>query len=41
MRLGDDLITDPRIQRPGQRRVQQRPRIILTQPLDDKFRQAR
>ena len=41
MRLGDDLVADPRIQRPGQRRVQQRPRIILTQPLNYKFRQSR
>ena len=41
MRLGDDLIADPRIHRPGQRRVQQRPRIVLPQPLDHKFRQSR
>jgi hypothetical protein len=41
VRLGDDLIADPRIQRPGQRRVQQRPRIIVLQPPDRQLRQSR
>ena len=41
MRLGDYLVADPRIQRPGQRRVQQRPRIIFPQPSDHQFRQSR
>src|SRR5262249_53889377 len=31
-RLGDELIPHPRIQLPGQRRAQQRPRILLPQP---------
>ena len=30
--LGDDQVGDPRVQRPGQRRGQQRPRIAVTQP---------
>ena len=33
VRLGDDQVADPRVQRPGQRRVQQRPRVVLPQPL--------
>jgi hypothetical protein len=41
VRLGDDLVADPRIQRPGQRRVQQRPRIVFPQPPDHQFRQSR
>ena len=32
--LGDDQVADPRVQRPGQRRVQQRPRVIVSQPVD-------
>ena len=32
--LGDDQVADPRVQRPGQRRVQQRPRVIVPQPVD-------
>ena len=34
LRLGHDQVADPRVQRPGQRRVQQRPRITLGQPVD-------
>ena len=34
MRLGDDQVADPRVQRSGQRRVQQRPRVSLLQPSD-------
>ena len=41
MRLGHDLVADPRIQRPGQRRVQQRPRIIFPQPPDHQLGQPR
>ena len=39
--LGDDLVADPRVQRPGQHRVQQRARIGLLQPLDHQLRQPR
>ena len=38
-RLGDDLVADPRVERPGQHRGQQRPRVGLGQPLDHQFRQ--
>ena len=30
MRLGDDLVADPRIDRPGERRVEQRPGVIVS-----------
>ena len=33
-RLGDDQVADPRIQRPGQRLLQQRPRVVVLQPAD-------
>ena len=39
-RLGDDLVADPRVQGPGQDRVQQRTGIVLAQTLDDEFRQS-
>ncbi len=39
LRLGHDLITHPRIQWPGQRRLQQHPGITLPQPLDHELRQ--
>jgi hypothetical protein len=38
---GPGLVADPRIQRPGQRRVQHRPRIVLPQPSYHQFRQSR
>ncbi len=38
-RFGDDLLAHPRIDRPGQRRIQQRPRITLRQTLDLELRQ--
>ena len=38
-RLGDDLVADPRVDRPGQHRVQQRARIGLRQPADRQLRQ--
>ena len=40
-RLGDDLVADPRVQGPGERRVQQRPRVVLAQALDHELRQSR
>ena len=39
VRLGDDQIAHPGVQRPGQRGVQQRPRIVVPQPLDLEFGQ--
>ena len=39
LRLGHDLVPDPVIDRPGQRRVQQRPRVALAQPPDFELRQ--
>ena len=39
--LGDDLVTDPRIQRPGEHRLQQRARIGLLKTLDQELRQSR
>ena len=41
MRVGDDLLPDPRVQRAGQHRVQQHPRVALGQPADGQLRQAR
>ena len=41
VRVGDDLLPDPRVQRAGQRRVQQHPRVALGQPADGQLRQAR
>ncbi len=38
--LGHDQVPDPGVQRPGQRRVQQRPGLVVRQPLDVQFRQA-
>ena len=38
-RFGDDLLAHPRIDRTGQRRIQQRPRITLRQTLDLELRQ--
>jgi hypothetical protein len=35
------LVTNPLIQRPGQRRVQEPARVVLPQALDLKFRQSR
>ena len=32
--LGDDQVADPRVQRHGQRHLQQRPRVIVLQPSD-------
>ena len=40
-RLADDLIADPRVEGRGERRVQQRARIVLAQALDRELRQAR
>ena len=40
-RLADDLVADPRVQRPGEHRVQQRARIALAQTLDHELRQSR
>ncbi len=40
-RLGDELIADPLVQRAGQRRAQQRPRIVVPQPPDHQLRQPR
>ena len=37
--LGDDQVGDPRVQRPGQRQGQQRPSVIVPEPLDDELRQ--
>ena len=39
LRLGHDPVPDPVIDRPGQRRVQQRPRVALAQPPDFELRQ--
>jgi hypothetical protein len=39
MRLGHDQVPDPRVQRPGQRRLQQRPRVLLLQPRHVQFRE--
>ena len=39
--LGDDPVPHSRVQRPGQRRIQQRPRIVLTQALDHELRHPR
>ena len=39
--LGDDPVPDPRVQRPGQHRIQQRPRIAGPQALDHELRQPR
>ena len=39
VRLGDDQIAHPRIERPGQHGVQQRPRVVVPQPLDLELRQ--
>ena len=38
--LGDDPVPDPGVDRPGQHRVQQRPRVRLGQALDPQLRQA-
>ena len=38
-RLGDDLVAHPRVDRPGQHRVQQRPRVGVPQPADRQLRQ--
>ena len=38
-RLGDDLVPDPPVDRPGQRGVQQHPRVTVPQPLDHQLRQ--
>ena len=40
-RLRDDLVTDPRVQGPGEHSVQQDPRIALTQALDHQLGQSR
>ena len=40
-RLGDDLVAHPFVQRPGEHRVQQRPRIRLARPLDQELREPR
>ena len=40
-RLADDLVADPRVQRPGEHRVQQRVRIVLRQTLHDQLGQSR
>ena len=37
--LRDDQVTDPRVQRAGQRGLQQRPRVIVPQPSDFQLRQ--
>jgi hypothetical protein len=37
--LGHDLVPDPRLDRPGQRQVQQRPRVAPAQPPDFELRQ--
>jgi len=37
VRLGEDLLADPLIQRPGQHRVQQLARVRLRQAFDDQF----
>ena len=39
--LGEDLIAHPRIERSSQRRIQQRSRVCLLQPLDPQLRQPR
>ena len=39
LRLGHDPVPDPIIDRPGQRRAQQRPRVALPQPPDFELRQ--
>jgi len=39
--LGDDPVPDPRIQWPGQHRIQQRPRVLGPQALDYERRQPR
>jgi hypothetical protein len=40
-RLGDDLVADPRVQRPWERRVEQRSRVALAQALDHELGQSR
>ena len=37
--LGDDQVADSRVQPPGQRRVQQHPRVIVVQPVNFQLRQ--
>ena len=39
--LGHDQVADPLVQRPGQRRVQQRPRVVVPQPVRRPARAAR
>ena len=41
VRLGEDLIAHPRIERSSQHRIQQRSRVCLLQPLDPQLRQPR
>ena len=38
--LGHDQVPDPNVQRPAQRRVQQRPGLVVGQTLDVQFRQS-